>query len=98
MQLQHARELVQRRSGGHDVVDHGDGLAFQVDAAFEGMADVGLAFLPRQAGLRCAVAHAQAGVRQQRQAEMRTRQRPGDFLGLVEAALASCAWLRAAAG
>ena len=48
-------ELVECRSGRHDVINHNQRFPGQVDIAFEGISDILLALLPGQAGLRSSV-------------------------------------------
>jgi hypothetical protein len=84
--LERAGQFIQCRTGGHHVIDHQNCLSAQVDVAFECVADVFRALLPRQAGLGCGVDVAPHVARFERQAQM-AGERPRDFQGLVESPL-----------
>lgn len=82
-----ARQFVQARPGGHDIVDQGDGATGQVHIASEGGAQVLSSRVKRQLDLGRRIAHPAAGVVQRLQVEQATKM-PGDQGRLVEAAFA----------
>ena len=57
VQLECSRAFVERRTGGHDIVDEEDDLAGDIGSTLERMADVLSAFFPREIGLRRRVSY-----------------------------------------
>lgn len=84
--LQCFRELIQRRTGGHDVIHHGYDASLYVRLAHECTADVRRALFPRQRSLRPGFKHSVAKIECERRTQPSTHV-ARDLLRLVEAAL-----------
>src|ERR1700704_3164260 len=84
--LERPCELVQGRTGRHDVVQHGDARSREIERAEERFAHVFRALLVGKFRLRQRVLHAQHATRLDRSAPV-SRELAGNLEGLIESAL-----------